>query len=141
MIHIKTIKVRGYHCDFYGHVNNARFLELLEEARWSYLEDSLDLAIWKEQNLGVVVAALTINYRRPAPVDIVLEIHSTLGEMGAKTGIIHQEVFNQDTGKLVADADVTFAVVDTQTGRAVPMTGEVRAVFEKPRSGDGSAGL
>jgi len=141
MGHTKTIKVRGYHCDFYGHVNNARFLEFLEEARWSYLEDSLDLADWKEQNLGIVVAALTINYRRPAPVDAVLEIRSTVGEMGAKTGVIHQEVFNKDTGKLVADADVTFAVVDTQTGRAVPMTGKVRAVFEKPPTGDGRAGL
>ena len=141
MTHVKTIKVRGYHCDFYGHVNNARFLEFLEEARWSYLEDSLDLAKWKEQNLGIVVAALTINYRRPAPVDIVLEIRSSVGAMGAKTGIIHQEVFNQGTGKLVADADVTFAVVDTTNGRAVPMTGEVRAVFEAPPSGNGSAGL
>jgi thioesterase-3 len=141
MIHTKTIKVRGYHCDFYGHVNNARFLELLEEARWSYLEDSLDLAKWNELNLGIVVASLTINYRRPAPVDIVLEIRSTVGEMGAKTGVIHQEVFNQGTGKLVADADITFAVVDTKTGRAVPMTGEVRAVFEAPPSGNGSAGL
>jgi len=34
-MHTTQIKVRGYHCDFYGHVNNARFLEFLEEARWS----------------------------------------------------------------------------------------------------------
>ena len=141
MSHTTTIKVRGYHCDFYGHVNNARFLELLEEARWSYLEDSLDLSEWKEMNLGIVVAALTINYRRPAPVDTVLEILSTVGELGAKTGIIHQDVLDQKTGKLVADADVTFAVVDTQTGRAVPLDGKVRAVFAKSEPGEGSAGL
>ena len=141
MSHTTTIKVRGYHCDFYGHVNNARFLELLEEARWSYLEDSLDLSEWKDKNLGIVVAALTINYRRPAPVDTVLEIRSTVGEMGAKTGVIHQDVLDQTTGKLVADADVTFAVVDIRTGRAVPMEGEVRAVFEGPAPGDRSVGL
>jgi thioesterase-3 len=141
MSHTTTIKVRSYHCDSYGHVNNARFLELLEEARWSYLDESLDLAIWKENNLGIVVAALSINYRRPAPVDTVLEIRSTMGELGAKTGVIHQDVLDQTTGKVVADADVTFAVVDTGTGRAVSMEGEVRAVFEKPAPGDGSVGL
>lgn len=27
------IKVRGYHLDVYQHVNNARYLEFLEEAR------------------------------------------------------------------------------------------------------------
>jgi len=32
---ITEIKVRGYHMDFYGHINNARYLELLEEGRWS----------------------------------------------------------------------------------------------------------
>jgi thioesterase-3 len=141
MSHTTIIKVRGYHCDFYGHVNNARFLELLEEARWSYLEDSLDLSEWKEKNLGIVVAALNINYRRPAPVDTVLEIRSTVGEMGAKTGVIHQDVLNQTTGKLVADADVTFAVVDIRTGKAVPMKGEVRAVFDGSAPGDRGVGL
>ncbi len=141
MSHTTTIKVRSYHCDSYGHVNNARFLELLEEARWSFLEDNLDLAVWKEKNLGIVVAALTINYRRPAPVDTVLEIRSTMGELGAKTGVIHQDILNQTTGKLVADADVTFAVVDTGTGRAVPLAGEVRAVFEKSAPGGGGDGL
>ena len=76
MSHTRTIRIRGYHCDFYGHLNHARYLELLEEARWSYLEDRMDLQDWKEKNLGIVIASLTINYRRPAPVDTVLEIHS-----------------------------------------------------------------
>jgi thioesterase-3 len=141
MSHVRTIRVRGYHCDFYGHLNHARYLELLEEARWSYLEDRMDLKDWKEKNLGVVVAALTINYRRPAPVDTVLEIHSTMGEMGAKTGVINQEMISSTTGKLVADAAVTFAVIDTRTGRAVPLEGEVREVFAGPELETGNQGL
>lgn len=129
MSHVRIIRVRGYHCDFYGHLNHARYLELLEEARWSYLEDRMDVRDWQEKNLGIVVASLTINYRRPAPVDTVLEIHSSLGEIGTKTAVINQEMINQATGKLVADAAITFAVVDTRTGRALPMEGEVRDVF------------
>lgn len=131
MSHTRTIRVRGYHCDFYGHLNHARYLELLEEARWSLLEDRMDIQDWKEKHLGIVVASLTINYRRPAPVDTVLDIHSTLGAIGAKTAVINQEMVNQGTGKQIADAAITFAVVDTRNGRAVPMDGEVRQVFEK----------
>lgn len=129
MSHTRIIRVRGYHCDFYGHLNHARYLELLEEARWSYLEGRMDLQDWKEKNLGIVVASLTINYRRAAPVDTMLEIHSAMGELGTKTGVINQEMINQATGKLVADAAVTFAVIDTGTGRAVPLDGELREVF------------
>lgn len=141
MSHIRTIRIRGYHCDFYGHLNHARYLELMEEARWSYLEDSLDLADWKEKNLGIVVAALNIQYLRPVPVDTLLEIHSEMGEMGAKTGIINQVLINGGSGKRVATAAVTFAVIDTRTGRAVPLEGDVRQVFEVPGTGKGSAGL
>jgi thioesterase-3 len=139
MSHTRTIRVRGYHCDFYGHLNHARYLELLEEARWSYLEDRMDIQDWKEKNIGIVVASLTINYLRPAPVDTVLDIRTTQGEIGAKTALIHQEMINQGTGKKIADAAITFAVVDTRTGRAVPMEGEVRKVFQDRATG--SAGL
>lgn len=32
------LTVRNYHLDGYGHVNNARYLEFLEEARWTFFK-------------------------------------------------------------------------------------------------------
>lgn len=32
------IKIRGYHIDHFGHVNHARYIEFLEEARWAYMD-------------------------------------------------------------------------------------------------------
>ena len=32
------INIRGYHIDVFGHMNNARYLELMEEARWRYID-------------------------------------------------------------------------------------------------------
>ena len=130
MTHTMRIKIRGYHCDFYGHVNNARYLEFLEEARWAYLETGLDLGDWKRRGLGFVVAAVTINYRRPAGLNVVLEIRSHLKSLGAKSGVIHQDVVDTETGGAVADADVTFAVIDTTTGRAVPMSEDIRQALQ-----------
>lgn len=135
MTHTTRIKVRGYHCDFYGHVNNARYLELLEEARWSLLEDGLDLGYWKERGLGFVVASVTINYRRPAGLGTLLDIRSNLARLGGKSGIIHQEVINAETGKTVADADITFVVMDMKTGKALAIAGEVKAGFDLLESG------
>lgn len=135
MKHIQRIKVRGYHCDFYGHVNNARYLEFLEEARWGFLEEGLDLAYWKERDLGFIVASVTINYRRPAGLGVALEIHSHMSHLGGKSGVIHQEVINADTGKMVADADVTFVVINLNTGKAQAMEGEVKAGFDLVAAG------
>ncbi len=129
MSHVRTVRVRGYHCDFYGHVNQARYLELLEEARWSLLEDRLDLADWERRHLGIVVAGVDIRYLRPAVPDDLLDIHSAMVELGTKTGVIRQRVVNQATAKTIAEADVTFAVVDRRTGRAIPLAGDVRDLF------------
>lgn len=151
MHHSSTIKVRGYHCDFYGHVNNARYLEFLEEARWAYLEEGLDLEYWHRRGLGFVVVSITIDYRRAVGPNTVLQIDSHLKSLGGKSGVIHQEIREirdipaggqQDArpgGPTVAQADITFAVIDLKTGSAVPFTGEVLEALRQslqPAAGD-----
>ncbi len=130
------IRVRGYHCDYYGHVNNARYLEMLEEARWQYTESGMDLSYWAERGLGFVVASVTINFRRPASPGMDLEILTQTTRLEDRSGVIHQDVINVASGKRVADADVTFAVINMKTGRAVALEGEVLAGFEKIRAAD-----
>lgn len=141
MSHSTRIKIRGYHLDFYGHVNNARYLEFLEEARWAYLEEGLDLGFWLERGLGFVVAAVTINYRRPAGLGAVLEVRSQVTRLGGKSAVIHQDVVDAATGSAVADADVTFVIVDTATGKAVAIEGEIlEQLKERHTAGDPAAG-
>ena len=127
MSHKTKIKVRGYHLDFYGHVNNARYLEFLEEARWSFLEGTIDLADWQKRGLGFVVASITINYRRTVGLNAVLAVSTEVARVGGKSGVVHQEVVDTGSGELAADADVTFVIVDLTTGKPVPLQGEVLA--------------
>jgi len=135
MNHVHTIKIRGFHCDLYQHVNNARYLEFLEEARWEYVEQVPALANMGRQGLGFVVAAITIEYKRTVGLGEVVEIRSNMAGFEAKRAVMHQAVFNQATGKIIADAHVSFAVIDVATGRAVPMAGEVRSWFEPDAAG------
>ncbi|MFC0140602.1 YbgC/FadM family acyl-CoA thioesterase, partial [Erwinia mallotivora] len=77
-MHQTTIKVRGYHLDVYQHVNNARYLEFLEEARWAWLEQ-LDVFNWMTENrLAFVLVNININYRRPAVLGDELNIRRQL---------------------------------------------------------------
>jgi thioesterase-3 len=122
------IKVRGYHLDFYGHVNNARYLEFLEEARWRLVEDSASLREWRERGLAFVIVKIEINYRLPALLDDELCIRSELARIGGRSGVIQQVVLRGE--ERVADADVTFVVVDTATQKAVALEGEVREALE-----------
>ena len=129
MSHLTRIKVRGYHLDFYGHVNNARYLELLEEARWRMIEGSASLKDWQARGLGFVVVRIEIDYRTPAVLDDELEIESAMARVGGRSGLIRQEVRRVGDGARVAEAAVTFVVVDVKTGKALPIEGELRAAL------------
>jgi len=37
------IKVRGYHVDHFGHVNNGKYFDFFEEGRWGYFDNKRDL--------------------------------------------------------------------------------------------------
>lgn len=84
------IKVRGYHLDVYQHVNNARYLEFLEEARWDGLENSDSFQWMTAHNIAFVVVNININYRRPAVLSDLLTITSQLQQLNGKSGIYRQ---------------------------------------------------
>ncbi|QLG87122.1 acyl-CoA thioesterase [Chitinibacter bivalviorum] len=129
MAHHTVIKVRGYHLDLYGHVNNARYLEFLEEARWGLLEDRTGLAWFAERQLALVISRIDIRYKRPATMGDVLIIETELTELRERDAIITQKVVRQDNGKLVAQAEVTFAVIHPDQAGALPITGELAERF------------
>lgn len=134
MAHTVNITTRGYHCDAYGHVNNARYLEFLEEARWQYLEDGLGLDYWCERGLGFVVAEAKLRYKRPIPPNTELEIISRTGSLEGRKGIFFQVIVDRASRKTAVEAEFLFAVINLQTGRAVDMAGEVKAGFETMRA-------
>ncbi len=68
------IKVRGFHLDVYQHVNNARYLEFLEEARWDGLENAESFQWLPAHSIAFVVVNININYRRPAVLGDVLHL-------------------------------------------------------------------
>lgn len=121
-----NLKVRGYHLDVYQHVNNARYLEFLEEARWAWLEQMASFHWLTTHHLAFIVVNININYRRPAVLGDVLNIDSQLLELGGKSGVISQTITLQPTGLVVADAQLTFVCIDLRTQKAQPLEGELK---------------
>lgn len=93
------IKVRGYHLDVYQHVNNARYLEFLEEARWEGLENSDSFQWMTERRIAFVVANININYRRPAVLSDLLTVTSQLQQLNGKSGVLSQVVTLERKGR------------------------------------------
>ena len=131
MIHTIEIKVRGYHVDFYGHVNNARYLEFLEEARWVAVEESMDVRDIMQNGYTFNVVNISINYRRPAVPNDVLIIETGLSEISSRSAVIRQTVKLKGTDNIIADADVTFVMYDIRQKKAAVLEGELLTLLKK----------
>jgi thioesterase-3 len=125
MSHSSQIKVRGFHLDIYQHVNNARYLEFLEEARWEYLEDTGDLEYFQSLGLAWVIVNININYRASATMGQTLDVTTALSKVGGKSAVFNQVITLAGTDTIVADADITFVLLNQKTGKPVKIEGEV----------------
>ncbi|WP_294911015.1 acyl-CoA thioesterase [Tatumella sp. UBA2305] len=124
------IKVRGYHLDVYQHVNNARYLEFLEEARWEWLDRS-GVADWlTQQHLGFIAVNININYRRAAKLGDCLEVTCRMAEISERSAVMEQKVTHSGEGTLVADARITFVCLDLKQQKSVPVSGEIKTFLE-----------
>jgi thioesterase-3 len=130
MLHHTFIKVRGYHLDGYQHVNNARYLEFLEEARWGYLEQHGDIEHFEQLGLAWVIVNININYRAQATMGQQLRIDTEFSAINTKSSVIHQKIWLDGTDILVADANITFVCLDKKTGRAVVIEGDLKNRLE-----------
>jgi thioesterase-3 len=122
------IKIRGYHTDLYQHVNNARYLEFLEEARWQLFEDQLDLETFMREGFLFFVVNINISYRSPARVGDIVRVRSGLKKIGNRSAVIRQQIVNNDTGTVCVDADVTFVIADTG-GRPLKLEADLKEML------------
>lgn len=127
MLNTTEIRVRGYHLDLYGHVNNARYLEFLEEGRWNFLEEVGELERISQSQVGMVVVNININYRYAARMNERLLVHTWMSELKERSAVMKQRIVLKDAPEtLVVDADITFVIVDKHSGKSQRLEGPLR---------------
>jgi len=112
------IKARGYHADMFGHVNHARFVELLEEGRWCYMEENGLPDLFHAADLGHVVTRIAVNYRRGARPGETMRIETGVKERSRSSFTMRQTVYLEPGGVKVLDAEIVNVFVETRSGRA-----------------------
>lgn len=119
------VGVRWGDLDAFNHVNNARFLDLVQEARLVWMA-ALD-GEWMSDTFKPVLAATQMNYRRQLgwPADIVVEL--TVQRLGnSSLTIAHRIVAADDDAAMYADGHVVLVWIDPASGRSLPLPPAVR---------------
>ena len=125
---ITEIPVRNYHIDQFGHVNHARYLEFMEEARWRYLEQNDLLEPLHNVELYHVVVKIVIQYRKGARIGDLLRIETEISERSAKSFVVSQNLYLKASGKMAVEARITNVFVDKK-GEVRPIDGDVLSIW------------
>ncbi len=107
-------------------MNNARYLEFMEEARWDYLDQINALGYFHEKNLAFVIVNINIDYKWPAVQGEEIVITTEMAETNNTSFIFKQTLFNTNQDRDTAIARVTFVLLDHTTGRPIRVSDEAR---------------
>lgn len=109
--------------DVLGHVNNAVYATYFETGRLEYLAEL------GAENLGLILAELTISYKSPAYIRERLVIGTRVAEMKNSSFIVEGRIEEKETGRLVATSRAVIVHYDYSENRSKPLPAEWRAKF------------
>lgn len=118
--------VRFNDCDPFRHLNNARYIDYLLNAREDHLRDhyQMDLADYYRRGQGWVVLQHEIIYLRPASFNESVCIRSGLLDFGPGDLLVEMLMLDASQRQLKALMHTRFVPVSLTTGKKEPHTPE-----------------
>lgn len=110
--------------DFMGHVNNATYLTLFEEARWDAItKHGYGFEKIQELQQGPVILEVNLKYLKELRLRENISIETDLLDYSGKVGRLRQRMRKQ-SGELVAEAIFVFGLLDMRKRALVLPTPE-----------------
>ncbi|MDP3560424.1 MAG: acyl-CoA thioesterase [Legionellaceae bacterium] len=113
------ILIKERHLDTFHHVNNATYLELLEEARWDFLNASgFELKKIHEMGTGPIVLECHIKFLKELTLRQSIVIESQVLSYEKKIGVMRQDIFDEQA-VLCSQAKITFGFFDMKARKLI----------------------
>lgn len=111
--------IKEHHLDTFGHVNNATYLEIYEEARWQFITDNgYGLEKVKSSGFGPVILDIHIRFMKELKNREEIVIHSTTTDYESKVGTIKQWIIDSQ-GNRCSEIEMSVGLFDTKNRKLV----------------------
>ena len=116
------LMIRESHIDTFGHVNNASYLQMMEEARWQMItEGGYGLDKVRETQQGPVILEVNLKFLHELQLREKINIQTELIEYRGKIGKLRQTVVKENN-QLAADATFVFGLFDLKIRKLIDPT-------------------
>lgn len=121
-----TYKIRFNDCDMFGHLNNARYLDYMINARQDHLKDlyGFDYNDYYKKQQGWVITSHEIKYLRPVVFDETVMIRSMLLDVEPDALLVEIQMLDEKGVQLKAILRSRLTFINLRTGRRETHSGE-----------------
>ena len=118
------MRVRWSEGDAQGIVYNARYFDYIEVAQAEYFRN-LGIRLYDDESrkhFDTATVKATLEFKAPARVDDVLEVHTRVSAIGSSSLTMVSELYRQCSDELLMRAEMVYVNYDSDAGvsRAVP---------------------
>jgi len=117
--HETHITVRFADLDVMGHLNHAKYLTFMEQARILYIQQVCELEKGWE-NFGIILASLSCDYHQPVAFAEVVSIYTRCNRLGGKSFDL-EYVLTNEKAETVATGKTVLVAFDYHTNQTVPI--------------------
>jgi acyl-CoA thioester hydrolase len=120
------IQVRYGDLDPQWHVNNAKFLTYIEQARFAYL---VELKLWDGKSfidLGLIIADVHVSYKAPIMLGQKIRVGVRVSKIGNKSLTYECQIEDETTRAVLATAEVVGVSYNYHTRATQPVPEEWR---------------
>jgi len=115
------IEVRYGDLDPQGHVNNAKYLTYMEQARVAYIRH---LGVWKGDSfldIGIILAEVRITFLKPITLGMDVRVAVRVSRLGNKSLTMEYRLENGPGGEQLASGDSVLVAYDYRSGETIPV--------------------
>ena len=120
------IEVRYGDLDPQQHVNNARYLTYIEQARIAYVQE---VGLWDGksfQEIGIILAEARVTYLAPIVWGQTIQVGMRINRLGNKSFDVNYSIEDSNTNKLHATAATVQVAYAYHTATTIPIPAKWR---------------
>lgn len=124
------IEVRYGDLDPQGHLNNARYLTYMEQARIQYIRS---LGLWRSDtflDIGIILAEITITFKSPVLFGQPVRVGARVTRLGNKSMDMVYTIEDSRDGRELANGSSVLVTYDYASGKTVPIPAHWRTTIQ-----------
>jgi thioesterase III len=123
-VHDYPLVIRETHLDTFGHVNNATYLVILEEARWDLItRNGYGLEEVVRRRVGPTILEINLKFQRELRNRQRITVRTWMDSYVGKIGKVVQQIVDAD-GNLCCEALFTIGLFDLNARKLIAPTAE-----------------